>query len=62
MIPPKIFGRMLDLVIADHRNRSDLAAEKELDKLQDSYGWPWRASREQRQDWNALHRRLDPQT
>jgi hypothetical protein len=60
MIPHKIFGRMIDLVIADHRDRSDRTAERELDSLQELYEWPWRASESQSQEWNELHLRLDP--
>lgn len=62
MISYKIFGRMLDLVIADHSDRNSRAAERELDALQDAYGWPWKASKEQLREWNELHSRLDSDT
>ena len=49
MIPYKPFGRMLDL--ASQEQHSD-EAYRELDRLQDQYGWPWKASREQLVEWD----------
>jgi len=61
MIPPKIFMRMTDLLVEDARQmkagRRD--AEKELDALQDQFGWPQHASKEQRAEWNSLYGRID---
>ena len=48
MIPHKPFGRMLDLA---SRERFDNEAYQELARLQDEYGWPWNASREQLEEW-----------
>lgn len=63
MIPPKIFMRMTDLMAIDARKMSegdDRSAEVELEKLQESYGWPSMASVEQRQEWDDLYSRIDP--
>jgi hypothetical protein len=60
MIPPKIFGRMLDLVVADYANRECWRAMTELESLQDRYGWPANANDDQRCEWDRLHLRCDP--
>jgi hypothetical protein len=35
-------------------------AQHALDQAQDRVGWPWCLTQEQIDDWNALHRHLDP--
>jgi hypothetical protein len=62
MIPPKTFMRMTDLLVEDNRNmREDGSrkAEEELDRLQDSYDWPRKASPEQLREWDDLYSRID---
>lgn len=63
MIPAKTFLRMLDLLAqssavepSDQSSRSIL----DLERLQDSCGWPWKASGEQVMEWNSLYARIDP--
>jgi hypothetical protein len=67
-VPRKTFGRLLDTVIRRH----DIAETKgsqsvdfdvidrELVNLEGSSNWPWNASHDQIEEWNSLHRRLDP--
>lgn len=57
MIPYKPFGRMLDLLIL---SATDRTAQQELDRLQDQFGWPWKASSEQIAEWNATYSKIDP--
>ena len=63
MIPPKIFGRMLDLLIRDHdcvqSGSDDRSHESELLALQEQYGWPQKASDDQRSEWERLYNRID---
>ena len=63
MIPPKIFGRMLDLLILDNNcvnsGGDDRSHESELLALQEQYGWPQKASGEQRSEWERLYNRID---
>ena len=51
MIPWKLYARMTDMA-EDLEVRSSPAEEHRLIKLQDEIGWPWRASKEQIDDWN----------
>ena len=63
MIPYKIFNRMTELLLIDAINMqsgNDRSAEKELDKLQEDYGWPQAASHVQIKEWNELYSRIDP--
>lgn len=55
MVPYKTFARLLDLALMEHREGRMLA---EMDTLQDSCAWPWRASQSQLDEWNTLHNKL----
>jgi len=57
MIPYKTFGRMLDLLI---QSQSDRSAEIALDRIQDEVGWPWKASKDQVEEWNRTYSKIDP--
>ena len=52
MIPYKKFMRMQDLQ-CEYANRKTQDAEQSLVSFQDQIGWPWLASKEQINDWNA---------
>ena len=63
MIPYKKFEQMADLQRKLSERRNDLARytliSKKLDEIMNLVGWPWKASSEQRNDWNALCQRID---
>ncbi len=62
-IPPKPWGRMLDLAIRDFNQRDQVVGvgyRDELESLMDTYGWPHNASPEQLKEWSDLHKRIDP--
>lgn len=54
----KTFEYICDLQREVFRLKSD-EAYKALDDAQAHIGWPWCLTQAQRDDWNALYKRLD---
>ena len=55
----KTFERLCDVAIVFARTQT-WEDEQALVDVQNAYGWPWCLTQTQMDDWNALHRRLDP--
>lgn len=54
-IPYKLFSRMTDMSDDAAIDPFNTALNESLVKFQDEIGWPFRASKEQMDEWNAKH-------
>lgn len=59
MIPHKLFSRLTDSLM-DHRNHPGPETDRVLLADEEECGWPWNASIEQLQEWDAICERTRP--